>query len=305
VKPIEDVFSSDTFRRVVLPGIVLASGIHPLVMKFILVTESLYGFSALAMLVSEVVVFGLVLSSAIQWIFYVYEGFRLSWLTSLAFRANERRVAKLSMAVYGPRPAASLSTAQQNALYESYEHLRDFPIRRDEDGRTERYAERSTLLGNIIATYELYPEATYGVDGVFYWYHILNFAPGSLRTEFAEQIAFMESLVLTSFAGALVALVHAFVLLGLAIGFWFRRLAVFSLDFGPRLSACLLIFGVAVWILFYLAALQPSRDASKIFRTLVDIAMPSFAEWLPSANPSVSSSVAQKAKVFKSYLRGD
>jgi hypothetical protein len=305
VKPIEDVFSSDTFRRVVLPGIVLAAGIHPLIMKFILVAESLYGLSALAMLVSEVVVFGLAVSSAIQWIFYVYEGFRLSWLTKFALQANERRVKTLNDVVYGPRPTAPLSASQKNALYKSYEQLRDYPIRRDENGIAERYADRSTLLGNIIATYELYPEATYGVDGVFYWYHILNFGPESLRKDFADQIAFIESLVLTSFAGVLVALVHAIVLAGFAVGKWCPRWAMVRLDFGPRMSACLLLFGLAIWFLFYVAALQPCRDASKIFRTLVDIAMTPFSAWLPNATPSVSSSVTQKAKTFKTYLRGD
>ena len=208
------------------------------------------------------------------------------------------------MVVYAPRPA-SLSASQKNSLYKRYEHLRDFPIRRDEDGRAEHFAERSTLLGNIIATYELYPEATYGVDGVFYWYHILNFGPESLRKDFADQIAFIESLVLTSFAGFLVALVHAFVLFGFAIGMWSRRLVLVSLAFGPRMSVCLLLFGITVWILFYWAALQPGRDAGKIFRILVDIAMPSFTGWLPSISPSVNSSVTQKAKTFKTYLRGD
>jgi hypothetical protein len=95
VKPFENVFSSATFRRVILPGIILAAGIHPLIMKFILVVESLYGISALGMLVSEVVLFGLAVSIATQRIFYVYEGFRLPWLTKFALHANERRVEKL------------------------------------------------------------------------------------------------------------------------------------------------------------------------------------------------------------------
>ena len=304
MKPIEDVFSSDTFRRVVLPGIVLAAGIHPLIMKFILVAESLYGISALGMLLSEVVIFGLAVSSAVQWIFYVYEGFRLSWLTTLALRANKRRVERLSDVVYGPRPA-SLSVSRQNALYESYEHLRDFPLQRNEDGTASRFADRSTMLGNIIATYELYAQAMYGVDGVFYWYHLLNFGPESLRKDFADQIAFIESLVLTSFAGFVVALVHGFVLLGFAIGMWSQRFVLVSLTFGPRMSTCLVLFGLIVWILFYWATLQPSRDASKIFRALVDIAMPSFKDWLEKTAPSIDSSLADKAKYIKRYLRGD
>src|SRR5512143_2874911 len=95
MKPVEDVFSSDVFRRVVLPGIVLTAGFHPLMYSRLQSVTSLYGIGATALVVAEIVVLGLAASSAIQWIYYVYEGFRLEWLTSLAWRMNRARVQRL------------------------------------------------------------------------------------------------------------------------------------------------------------------------------------------------------------------
>ena len=80
MKPVEDVFSSDVFRRVVLPGIVLSAGFHPCISSWNPTLSRLYGIGPTTVVVAEIIIFGLGVSSAIQWIYYVYEGFRLEWL---------------------------------------------------------------------------------------------------------------------------------------------------------------------------------------------------------------------------------
>jgi len=302
MKPVEDAFASETFRRVILPGIVLAAGVHPLVSTLAPTINSLYGVGASVSLIAEVIFFGLIASSATQWIYYVYEGFRLQSLTTLARDANERRVRQLDELMNRPQPAGGFSSSQQESRSTAYEALQDFPIRKRGNGTEEHFAERPTRLGNIIAAYELYPETRYGVDGIFYWFHLLNFASDTSRKEFADQCAFAESLVLTSFSGALVAVLHALVLIGFGIGVWCPRLVFLDLRSGPRTSLSLMAFGIAVWAVFYAMALPAYRDAGKLFRSIVDIAMPPFFEWLQKVNAPANGTTIQNAKKIRDYL---
>jgi hypothetical protein len=302
MKPVEDAFASETFRRVILPGIVLAAGLHPLVSVLAPFIDSLYGLAASVLLVAEVVFFGLVVSSATQWIYYVYEGFRLQPLTAFAGRANRRRVQRLSELMNHLQAPGSLSP-QENSRTRTYEALLDFPVRRRSDGTVEHFAERPTRLGNIIATYELYPKIAYGVDGVFYWFHLLNFASENSRRDFADQCAFAESLVLTPFSGALVVFLHVLVLIGFGIERWCHKPALVALHVVPKTSFSLMSFGIAVWGLFYLAALPTYRDVGKLFRSIVDIAMPSFLEWLQKVNAPLGDAAIQNAQKIRNHLR--
>jgi hypothetical protein len=89
VKPLEEVFGSRTFRRIVLPGIVLTLGLHPVVSTLLGAFGYLYGVKdGAVILVVEVLFWGLLVSSAINPIYYVYEGFRLPWLSA---RARSKR----------------------------------------------------------------------------------------------------------------------------------------------------------------------------------------------------------------------
>src|SRR6266568_6701249 len=96
MKPVEDVFSAETFRRVIMPGIILALGIHPLISGTLPFLYSLYGMGSATLLVVEIIVFGLTLSSALQVIYYIYEGIVFEPLTSLARHRNKLRVERLA-----------------------------------------------------------------------------------------------------------------------------------------------------------------------------------------------------------------
>lgn len=302
MKPIEDAFASDTFRRVILPGIVLAIGIHPLIAAWARNLDVLYGIGATPILVAEVVFFGLVVSSAIQWIYYVYEGFRLEFLTAYAGSRNRKRVEDL-MALRKKLAAIKDRTAsQQNKYYQAYEELRDFPVRKRDDGKIEYFAERPTRLGNIVAVYELYAKTRYGFDGVAYWSHLLSFASPESRKDFGDQYAFAESLVLTSFAGALVALLHLLVLIGFGIGKLFPQAVVASLPIAPRVSLVLLAFGVFVWIVFYEAALPAHREAGRVLQSVIDTGMPGFLAWLSKVRAPLDEDTIKQLEKLRRYL---
>src|SRR4051812_38129493 len=180
MKPIEDVFSAETFRRVIMPGIILALGIHPLISRTFPFVYSLYGIGPTTLFVVEIIIFGLSLSSALQLVYYLYEGVVFEPLTSFARRRNEARVSRLSSMVKSLREKAQLTASEQRKRDIAFEKLTDYPLRICQDESVEYYSDSATRLGNIIATYELYAQTRYGVDGVFFWFHLLSLAPDNL-----------------------------------------------------------------------------------------------------------------------------
>lgn len=303
MKTVEDAFASATFRRVVLPGIVMAAGVHPLLSRWTPAIERLYGIGPTVFIIAEVIVLGLAVSSTLQWIYYVYEGFRLEWLTALAGRLNRRTLASQQRRwseVQGDRDFDELSPTEQAEVIKITEYLRDFPERRCPDGSMEYFVERPTRLGNIIATYETYAESRYGVDGLDFWHHLLNLAPDASRKSFDENYAFAESLVLASFAGALVAIIHLLVLVGFAIG----ALARFGVELatGPSASAGLILAGVAVWWLFYQAALPAHRGAGDALRAIIDAVMPKFMEWATNVRVPPPDEAIERVAALNRYL---
>lgn len=289
MKPLEEALGSRTVRRVVLPGIVLTLGLHPSLGALLSASGRVYGIGESGVILAvEALFWGLLISSAVNPIYYVYEGFRLRWLTSLARRFNEKRLRRHAQAlgrVLGTRSYDDLSPAEQDAVSRCYEVLGDYPLQRSATGDAQRVVERPTRLGNIIATYELYPETRYGMDGVYFWHHLLACAPAALLAEFEEQYGFAESLLLTSAAGACVALVNAAVLAGLAVGAAFPSLALLPVVTGVFGTLALAAFGLATMLLFYQLALPAHREAGAVFRAMVDLGVPAFNEWVQKAAP--------------------
>src|SRR5712692_9167628 len=127
MKPLEDAFASDIFRRVILPGIVLACGLHPLISRRTAAVQDLYGIGPTTLFVSEIIVLGLGISSAIQWIYYVYEGFRQEWLTALAGKLIRSRLARQihrRRTIQGDRHFDDLGPHDQERLTKIYEYLK-------------------------------------------------------------------------------------------------------------------------------------------------------------------------------------
>lgn len=301
MKPVEEVFSADAFRRIVMPGIILALGIHPLIMRLLPVLQSLYGVGAAVLLAAETIVLGLALSSSIQLVYYIYEGFALEPLTRFPRRLNEARVKRLRILTERLRRKEELTPSERRRRDVAFEKLTDYPVRRRVDGSVEYYAESATRLGNIIATYELYADTRYGIDGTFFWFHLLALAPENLRKEFGDQYAFSESLVLASSAGALVALLHSIILIGIGIGRLCPRIAI-EVGFGLSTSVAFIGSGMFVSLLFYWASLPAHKEAGKIFQSIVDCVMPDFTKWVKEFNAPLRDDEASKLEEVRRYL---
>jgi hypothetical protein len=300
-----DVFSSDVFRRIILPGIVLTVGVHPLMAGLLQHITTVYGTGSSAMVVVEIVVFGLTASSAIHWIYYVYEGFRLEWLTTLAGRINRWRVRRLQaewQTIQGERDFESLSPREQARVSRIYEWLDDFPLMIVQGNPAEHVAERPTKSGNIIASYELYAQTRYGIDGTYFWDHLLNLATDAGRRDFEAAYSFAESLVLASFAGALVATLHLGLLAAFGVGALRPSLVLFSVLTGPRFSFWMVVFGLVVWLVFYQAALPAHREAGAALRATVDVTVPKLADWAKSVKAPLPEDSVRRISGLVDYL---
>src|SRR5262249_2356964 len=83
-----------------------------------------------------------------------------------------------------------------------------YPINKD----GEAYVQYPTRLGNIIESFENYPNVKYGLDSVFYWYRLWVVLDKDLREEIDSAQAVVDSTVYISFVlyvSGLVMLVYA------------------------------------------------------------------------------------------------
>jgi hypothetical protein len=306
MKPFEEAFASELFRRVILPGIILSAGVHPMISGYLSALKELYGLGPTSFIVAEVIVLGLVVSSAIQQIYYIYEGFRLGWLTWAAGKLIHRRFSgqkRRLKSIEKSRNYDDLNQVEQQEVSKIYEYLGHFPLQRQSDGSFDYFVDRPTRLGNVIATYELYPESRYGVDGVDFWNHFLNLASDTTRKAFEDKYSFAEGMVLASFSGALVFVLHLSVLLGFAIRTLVRTGTVFNLPGVPVVSAWLTLFGVATWLLFYLCALPAHAEAGAAFRAIVDLTFRNFSAWAIKMKVPPKKATVDKIAQLDQYLK--
>ena len=303
MKVVEEAFAGSGFRRVVLPGIVLAAGIHPIFSDGLKFVAAVYGLDTTVLLITEVVFFGLLVSSWVKQIYYLFEGFRLPQLTAWGLKRQRKKLSRLEDAhllIQGERSFDELNETEKLKVYKIDERLQEFPLRRNTVGSPEQYVDRPTRLGNIIATYELYPKTRYGIDGIDFWQHLLSFAPESARESFDEQYAFAESLLLASFSGAVVTIIHAIVLVGFLIGLVVEPIKIPT---GPLASAILMTIGAASWWLFYCSALTAHAEAGSYCRAAIDLAIPEFVNWAKKAQAPLQSDALQNITKLQTYLR--
>jgi hypothetical protein len=292
-------------RRFFLPGLIAAVGLHLyLPARLLHGLEGPYGVNSTVVFLVEVVLFGFLITSAIIPIFHLYEGFLLPWLTKPARFWNERKVFLLQEELhdlYANKSLDNMSSVEKEAIVKLEAFLSDFPVRQQDDSYTYE-VERPTRLANIIATYELYTQRRYGVDGIFFWFHLVYLAPEASRDDFQENSVYAESVLLASAAGALVALVAGSVLVGLAVGNLFPRLAVFEISVSETTTAASMLFGLSAFAIFYRLSWPAHRALGKSFCALVDLTIPTFQDWASKAPAPPPDALKTRAQKLKRYL---
>ena len=301
MKAASEVLGAAQFRRVAFPGLVFALGIHPFLMSwFGDDLKVMYGASGTVLFLIQVVFWGMLVSSGTKDIYYIYEGFKFRWITwPLRFLLNrefQRRYKKWESLLKQRDELldtdSGLSKIEEE-LALATEALEDFPLVNSDSGPEYRL-EQNSLLGNIIAAYELYPESRYGFDGVSLWYHLLHLAPEASRASFEEKVHFADALVLSSASG------YALTMFGLIL--LVIKAAVPSLIL-PLPPMVLLGVGLAVGVLFYKLALAAQRDTGVAFRALVDLTARDLSRWISEFKHPSDATTHYNALEVVEYLR--
>lgn len=162
VEKISGLLSFPVFLRVVLPGSILVASFWPMLPGYGWWADSWYRVVLLALLVGGV---GQVVSLLNGIIYQVFEGVA-GWPRTLfnwGMKLQTERVHKLRER--DKKLEASTDRRDKIARGQLWDTLGMFPV--DENGNP--CASYPTLLGNILANYEDYPENRYGMDTVFFW----------------------------------------------------------------------------------------------------------------------------------------
>jgi|WetSurMetagenome_2_1015567.scaffolds.fasta_scaffold40954_3 hypothetical protein len=140
--------------------------------------------------------------------------------------------------------------------------LRRFPI--NEKGAF--YAKYPTRLGNLLASYEDYPERRYGMDGVFYWYRIWLTLHNDIREELDSRQAMVDSTVYSGVALIINAIILAIYAVLQANGF--------SMVSGLPNALILLVFSISCIMLhygLYRGSLYLHANYGEAFKSLFDM----------------------------------
>jgi hypothetical protein len=142
----------------------------------------------------------------------------------------------------------------------------------------------------VISAYELYANDRYGINGVFYWYHIRFNAPSYAQTELDRVEATADGMVFSSFASCCATWVYTLAILGRGVGALLRGsrfdkwLIASSVSDGKLIT--FLLLSIASWIVFNRLAIFALRNLGKNMRAVIDLVVPTIvkygAEWLPS-----------------------
>jgi len=137
-------------------------------------------------------------------------------------------------------------------------------------------ATRSTVLGNVMDEYALYPLRVYGMDSRFFWQRIWLTLDKDVRKEIDTALAMAEGLLYSSFAFYLSSLAHVFALI--------VRLAVQRLNPGSvlftkflsklpdwKLSLVYAVVALVLGWLLYLAAIPAFKWYGNYFKSQFDL----------------------------------
>lgn len=175
-------FSLKFAFRLLLPGFILSLGTYP-ILQTIIEKLSLTVTSEFTFLLS-IVVFGWLFIIFDMPIYMAFEGRRYwpKFLWNHFKRLEEKRL---------KRTIKDTESLDARKYLEASVELRLFPM--GSDGNY--YVKFPTRIGNLIAAYEMYPERSYGMDSIFYWYRIWLSLDKDLREEIDNQQAIADSSV--------------------------------------------------------------------------------------------------------------
>jgi hypothetical protein len=276
---IAGAFGPTFFFRVILPGVVLAAELQPILLPLStrLHIDSVYGLSAAGLFGVVTVAAGLVLAAADRPIYYLFEGFAWRVLTRWNRRRLWQRLDRLAarqIELHEKRvKEGKLLGAEKLEASRIAERLRDFPVVFGK--KKGRYKlSGPTLLANVIAAYEQYSKSRYGIDGEFFLPHIFYLAPDGAQADLESSGAIADGMVLSCFSAISAGLAHVTVLFGMAVGAILTMVhwkpMVVSPE-GPGVAGFYAGTAALAAVLFYFLSLSGHREYGRRVRAVVDI----------------------------------
>ncbi|MGA8431918.1 MAG: hypothetical protein WB729_18985 [Candidatus Sulfotelmatobacter sp.] len=243
--------------RVGLPGLLATLLFYPLARPFPDLTGALtQHLGDVLLLVASIVVIGLLCAAFSNEFYKLYEG-RYGWprpVLEWALRRQQNRTATMF---------ARQKELDQNEpeFKELWLQLRDYPT----DENDEPRAESPTHLGNIVFTYEGYPDKRYGMDAAFYWTRLWMVMDKDVKeqidNEWSKADGFL-AMSAVSFLGGSVWLI-----LGVLAWFdvsWTRTPTNSAMPF-----VGLLVIGLGY--VFYLSTIPFCRENGERFKAIFDV----------------------------------
>lgn len=154
--------------RVLLPGALATAFLYPLLVASYpelavhLTLDFKGNWQQLVLISGMIFVFGALASALNGEVYKIYEG-RILWPRRLLDAAVGKQQTRVESLLRDKDDAKE--AGRQTQLAEVWYQLRLYPV--DDEGK--QYAQRPTLLGNILAGYEEYSDKRYGMDSVFFW----------------------------------------------------------------------------------------------------------------------------------------
>lgn len=192
-------FSFASLIRLFLPGLILGLALYPWVSSFLI--EAQISFSEEYLLSVLIFVAGWLTTLLDMHIYMLFEGRRF-WPQTLRLRGLRLEKARLKRLECKERRARdafenSDDIDYQREYQEASIEIRRFPIN-PETG--DPVALWPTRLGNLLASFESYPNLIYGIDAVFLWPRVRIQLDKDLRSEIDNSQAVADSSLYVSFA---------------------------------------------------------------------------------------------------------
>ena len=307
MKDIAETLGKGWIRTVVLPGLVGAIGVHPLLSPLLMpVLSGVYPISEAVLFVLEVGLLGVIVSAYSFQIVGFFQGHFLPRpVNEFLFRYHGRRLARLEGTYLNARRLDKGATASPSVALRVRKSLRkilDYPLRKTANDVSEFYVSKPTLLGNIIDTGMTYPTTRFGLNGVGYWHHLLFSAPSVAREEFTNVRSLAQSLLLASFVGYFV--------LGIGISYFVLRLAHSLLHISLATSwvsdgvvGLLSAAGLVIGCMAYVAGLSAYRETSRLFQVVVDLGVLRVRSHIRITEQALDEDITEAAERVRRYRR--
>ncbi|MCK4250376.1 hypothetical protein KAX97_02960 [candidate division WOR-3 bacterium] len=289
-------FSSPIFTRVLVPGIYSVLILNPFIYvslpNFLLPAKIGSLLTVIVVLVYGIIL-GIIIASLDKSIYYIFEGYHLwpSWLLQFFIKRHNSRIKRLL------RKADECDKKGQHTQCDLiWEKLLTYP----EDRKGDPVAHCPTLLGNLLAAYEEYPNTRYGMDAVFYWPRLWLLLNKETKREITDKWSRADCWVYLSSV--------TFIAIWLYLGaFALSWTGVFRLsDFlTPLLNTSMLVFQLIVmavliglFIYLYQIAIIYHIENGDAFRSIFDIYGPELLSKI-----RITEAYRNKSNMIWSYLQ--